>query len=173
VQQHAFRLFADFSVKRLRSLTVLRTLPLFGRTAAIKMKVLAFAQAFFSCPSRVVKQVCELSTKFDCQDTGLRDVSYLQIACFEKLQFNDARKRCTTRRSTRLRPVAWFGASSNACLRFVCLVNDWALAKFVSPQRPGFQRCGQLEDKNLPLVALLVCLASSSHLYCGVLKAAG
>lgn len=149
MQQHAFRLFADSSVKRFRCLTVLRTLPLFGRTAAIKMKVLAFAQAFFSCPSRVVKQVCELSSKFDCQDAGLRDVSYLQIACFEELRFDDLRKRCTTRGSTKLRPVAWFGASSNARLRFVCLVNDWALAKFVNPQRPGFQCCGRREDKNL------------------------
>jgi len=137
------------------------------------MKVLAFAQAFFSCPSRVVKQVCELSSKFDCQDAGLRDVSYLQIACFEELRFDDVRKRCTTRGSTKLRPVAWFGASSNARLRFVCLVNDWALAKFVSPQRPGFQRCGRLEDKNLALVVLLACLPASSHPYCGVLKAAG
>ena len=173
MQQHAFRLFADSSVKRFRCLTVLRTLPLFGRTAAIKMKVLAFAQAFFSCPSRVVKQVCELSSKFDCQDAGLRDVSYLQIACFEELRFNDVRKHCTTRGSTKLRPVAWFGASSNARLRFVCLVNDWALAKFVNPQRPGFQCRGRLEDKNLALVVLLVCLSPSSRPYCGVSKAAG
>jgi len=103
------------------------------------MKVLAFAQAFFSCPSRVVKQVCELSGKFGCQDAGLRDVSYLQISCFEELQFHDMRKRCTTHDSAKRRPVAWFGASPNAHLRFVCLVNDWVLAKFVSPQRPGFQ----------------------------------